>query len=159
MLTLSELTSRHACAGHVKWIGIRPNRREDILSVNSVEILKAGLEGDHYAGTGKRAVTLIQHEHLAVIASLLERPQIDPSLLRRNIVVSGINLLAMRNSVFQIGDTVLQGAGICAPCSRMEETFGNGGYNAVRGHGGITAKVLNEGNVKLGDRVFCIANA
>jgi MOSC domain-containing protein YiiM len=37
--------------------------------------------------------------------------------------------------------------------SRREEEFGPGGYNAVRHHGGITARVLAAGMVRIGDRV------
>ncbi len=154
MLTLSELTSRHTHAGKVEWIGVRPARRAEIMVKTSVHINEKGLEGDHFSGTGKRAVTLIQHEHLPVIRDLLKIEAIDPILLRRNIVISGINLLALRNSKFQIGSAVLEGTGICAPCSRMEETFGYGGYNAVRGHGGITARTITQGTIRLGDQLL-----
>ena len=39
------------------------------------------------------------------------------------------------------------------PCSLMEENLGPGGYNTMRGHGGITAAVVQEGEVKFGDSV------
>lgn len=123
-------------------------------SINETIVRETGLNGDHYMGAGKRSVTLIQYEHIPIIAALLNREMIDPTLLRRNIVVSSINLLALRNSSFKIGTVELEGTGICAPCSRMEETFGHGGYNAVRGHGGITARVLKEGNIALQDEVL-----
>jgi len=96
---------------------------------------------------------LIQQEHLPVIAALAGHQSVSPQVLRRNLVVSGINLLALRNVEFRIGDTVLKGSGLCAPCSRMAEALGHGGYNAMRGHGGITASVVTTGTVTLGDPV------
>jgi MOSC domain-containing protein YiiM len=94
---------------------------------------------------------LIQAEHLAALASLLHRDAIGPELLRRNIVISGINLLALKNKHFYLGTAELEMTGLCHPCSRMEEILGAGGYNAVRGHGGITARVVLPGQIKTGD--------
>jgi len=88
-----------------------------------------------------------------VIASLCGREQVMPEQLRRNLLVSGINLLALRDRSFLIGEVLLRGTGCCQPCSRMEESLGPGGYNAVRGHGGITAEVLRGGSLSLGDAV------
>lgn len=153
METIAELISRHAKDGTVEWLGIRPARRADLKALTAVEITENGLTGDHRSTPGKRCVSLIQAEHLQVIASLLNRDSIDPGLLRRNIVVSGINLLGLRNRTFSIGPVVLEGMGLCAPCSRMEETLGHGGYSAVRGHGGIVASVVTLGKVTLGDAV------
>jgi MOSC domain-containing protein YiiM len=114
-----------------------------------------GLTGDRFAGTTEstRQVTLIQGEHIRAIASFLNLPALDPGLLRRNIVVEGLNLLALKGKTFQIGEAVLEMTGLCHPCSRMEETLGPGGYNAVRGHGGITARVLQPGLIRVGDPV------
>lgn len=140
--------------GRVEWIGLRPARREKMNSVTSARFYLLGIEGDRYTGhSGKRAVTLIQAEHLTVIASLLHRDSVQPEMLRRNLVVSGINLLALKNRPFEIGGVVLEMTGLCQPCSYMEQLFGAGGYNAVRGHGGITARVVEPGVVKLGDPV------
>jgi len=153
---LHELLSSVPRAGKVEWIGVRSARREPMVIVDAVEAREGhGLTGDHFRGgaAGKRHVTLIQAEHLRVIAELLGRDRADPALLRRNIVVSGINLLALTGARFEIGGAVLEGTGGCHPCSRMEETFGAGGYNAVRGHGGITARIVSGGVIRVGDQV------
>ena len=153
METIASLTSRNAQSGLVQWIGIRPKRREPLITTDLVSVNEKGLKGDHYASGGKRSVTLIQYEHLAVIASYLSVASVSPADLRRNIVVSRINLLGLRKRQFQIGEVILEGTGLCAPCSRMEEIFGSGGYSAVRGHGGITAKIIEPGKVQIGDEI------
>jgi MOSC domain-containing protein YiiM len=113
---------------------------------------QAGLVGDRYAGrSGARHLTLIQAEHLAAIAAHLGLDSVGPEPLRRNVVTQGINLMALKGWRFRLGTAELAWTGECHPCSRMEETFGPGGYNAVRGHGGITARVLVAGRVALGD--------
>jgi MOSC domain-containing protein YiiM len=72
-------------------------------------------------------------------------------MLRRNLVVRGVNLLALKGKRFRLGTALLEHSGECHPCSRMEDVFGPGGYNAVRGHGGITARVIEGGAIGLGD--------
>ena len=155
--TLKQLMKNLPQQGKVEWIGIRQEKRKALTELERVIVLSGGLDGDHYAGrSGNRSVTLIQAEHLPVIASLLHRPEIDPQILRRNIVISGINLLALKDREFEIGTAVLKMTGLCHPCSRMEENFGKGGYNAVRGHGGINASVVVPGEIKLNDEVLAI---
>jgi len=154
-VSLQDLFETLPHTGKVEWIGLRPERRKELLTTQSVTAnSKQGLVGDRYSGrSGKRQVTLIQHEHLVAIASLLHLNELDPSLLRRNISVSGLNLLALKGKQFTIGDAVLEYTGLCHPCSFMEDVFGPGGYNAVRGHGGITAKVIQNGAIRLNDAV------
>jgi MOSC domain-containing protein YiiM len=157
--TLKTLLGTLPQKGNVRWIGIRPARREPLQQVAEVEVdEKEGLLGDHFSGkkSSKRQVTLIQAEHLDAVASMLQREEIDPASLRRNIVVKGINLLALKDKQFQIGEVVLEMTGLCHPCSRMEENLGPGGYNAMRGHGGITAKIISGGKIRLGDEVFML---
>ncbi len=139
----------------MEWLGLRPARGAPVSVVQRVELdSSSGLIGDRYAGrTGARHVTLIQAEHLEVIAKCSGREQVTPELLRRNMVVSGINLLALKDKAFFVGECTLEFTGLCHPCSRMEQLLGPGGYNAVRGHGGITARVLLGGAVTVGDQV------
>jgi MOSC domain-containing protein YiiM len=158
---LGRLISSPMRPGVVTWIGVRPARKAQLRPVEVIEIDTAeGLLGDHYVGRNrKRQVTLIQSEHMAAIASYLGRDRVSPLELRRNIVTRGINLLALKDAQFRIGDAVLEMTEECHPCSRMETAFGPGGYNAVRGHGGITARVLESGQVRLGDSITRIDRA
>jgi len=153
---MKDLLRKIPQTGKVEWIGIRSKKKKEVSVVESVMVKKkTGLQGDHFKGnsSGKRQVTLIQQEHLIAVASILGKERINPKLTRRNILVSGINLLSLKHQQFKIGDAVLETSGICAPCRRMEENLGVGGYNAMRGHGGITASVIKEGEIKLGDKI------
>lgn len=151
---LAGLMNARMRPGIVDWIGVRLKRRAPMLVVQEAELtVSQGLMGDRYSGrSGERHVTLIGRESLVAIAAFLDQ-HVTADQLRRNIVISGINLLALKGKRFRLGNALLEMTGECHPCSRMEETFGEGGYNAVRGHGGITARVLENGTVRLGDRL------
>jgi MOSC domain-containing protein YiiM len=160
MKTLQDLMDTLPQIGKLEWIGLRSARREFVQSVKEAKVIAGlGLEGDHRSfnkkpdPNSKRQVTLIQAEHLVAVASMLGKHAIDPSLTRRNLVISGINLLAFKDKNFSIGEVILEYTGLCHPCSRMEENLGPGGYNAMRGHGGITARILHEAVTRVGDEV------
>jgi MOSC domain-containing protein YiiM len=153
---LGQLMSRFAQPGRVRWIGLRPARGAPMAVVDRVEAVEgAGLVGDRFkrSSTGKRGVTLIQAEHLPAIASLASLSAVAPETLRRNLVVEGVPLVALVGRRFRVGEVLLEGTGPCDPCSRMEEALGHGGYNAMRGMGGITARVLEGGRIAVGDAV------
>lgn len=163
--SLHDLINTLPQHGMVEWIAVRPkpiktaagfNEKQPMLVVDSVEAREDyGLTGDRYSKKGgKRQVTLIQWEHIPVIASLLDVEKVNLTDLRRNIAVSGINLLALKNKTFAIGDSIFEYTGLCDPCSQMEATLGAGGFNAMRGHGGINVRVVKSGIIKLGDGVW-----
>lgn len=152
MQTLADMMTRTAQPGRVEWIGLRPEKLADMTTARAAEITEAGLVGDR-ARAGKRAVTLIQAEHLPAIGAYLGRGPIAPDILRRNLVVSGLNLSALRGRRVGVGTAVLEVTTVCAPCSRMEKALGHGGYAAMRGHGGWCTQVVQPGQVRIGDVV------
>lgn len=82
--------------------------------------------------------------------------RIDPAVVRRNLVISGVNLHALTRRRFRIGSCVLEGSGDCHPCSKMEAALGDGGYAAMRGHGGILARIVEGGVIRIGDEVAAL---
>ncbi|GBF07692.1 MOSC domain-containing protein [Deinococcus aerius] len=181
MKTIHELRATFPRPGRLEWIGLRETRRGPVRSVTEAEVHPlVGLIGDHGkqaparlraltgepgeaatpqrtspipGGPGRRQVTLLQAEHLPVIAALAGLSEATPERLRRNLLVSGLPLLALKDARLRVGEVVLEATGECHPCSRMEETLGEGGYNAVRGHGGLTARVISGGLIRVGDPV------
>jgi len=141
--------------GKLEWIGLRPARREPMQASAEVAALAGlGLEGDRRckASPGSaRQVTIISAEQINLVASYLKHDHIDPALLRRNLVVSGINLNALRHQRFRIGEAEFEATAQCHPCSRMDQALGKGGCAAMLGHGGLCARILVGGQIKLGD--------
>lgn len=156
MSRLEELRNTLPQLGRVEWIGLRTERKGEVRSVGRARAVAGkGLEGDRFSGRGslKREVTLIQAEHLPAIASMVGLDSLRPETLRRNIAVLGINLLALRDRRFAVGEAELVGTGTCDPCARMQEALGPGGFNAMRGHGGITCRIERSGVIRVGDVV------
>lgn len=163
MKTQARLLSRYmptAKAGRVEWIGLRPCHKGDIEIVERVEAIEnRGLLGDHRAARvseSARQVTLINLEDIHALQQLLAREAIAPALLRRNIVVSGINLHAMRYQSLRIGSATLELNAPCHPCQRMERAVGEGAFISMYGRGGYCARVIAAGRIAVGDALECL---
>lgn len=143
--------------GQLRWIGLRPGHKQEMRSVESVQAIAwLGLEGDHRCyktPDSGRQVTLISTEFIQIIGTYTGLDPIDPALLRRNLVVSGINLNALRHQQFRIGGALFEATALCHPCSRMNQTLGHGGAAAMLGYGGLCARILESGEIRLGNSV------
>lgn len=166
--TRSQQFLRHA---QLRAIYLRPARGVAAVSAPSAQAQEGlGLIGDRHSARRSRSangldrqVTLLQAEHLPLIAAWLGRAHIDAALLRRNLVIEGINLIAMRALFadqvlrWRIGAEVeIELTGPCAPCSHIEDIVGPGAYNALRGHGGMNARILRSGTLRVGDTIHAV---
>jgi len=160
MNSVGRLLSRHLQnikPGKLQWIGLRPERKVAMNSVQNVfAIQELGLEGDRHCKStpgSARQVTLVNLENIKIISSFLGIDLISPELLRRNLVVSGINLMALRHQRFRIGDAEFEATAQCHPCLRMEQALGQGAVAAMLGYGGICAKIIKSGEISIGNAV------
>lgn len=167
-MTLRELTQQYASEGRIEAIVLRLARNEPAVVVGEARAEPGrGLLGDRRATavrsgrqSSKRELTLFQIEHLPIVANWCGLAELEPTRLRRNLLVSGLNLIGMRSPFpdtileWAVGDEVIiQITGPCDPCSKMAAELGLGSYNALRGHGGMTARILSGGLIRVGDRV------
>jgi MOSC domain-containing protein YiiM len=160
-MTQKQLFSRYLKdlkPGRLEWIGVRPGRKQELLVMEAAEALAGlGLEGDHRCGKtpgSARQVTLISSEFIRMIETYTGLEQINPLLLRRNLVVSGINLNALRHQQFKIGTAVFEATALCHPCVRMDQALGQGGTAAMLGYGGLCARILESGMLRIGDQLI-----
>lgn len=160
-MTQKQLFSRYLKdlkPGRLEWIGVRPGRKQELLVMEAAEALAGlGLEGDHRCGKtpgSARQVTLISSEFIRMIETYTGLEQINPLLLRRNLVVSGINLNALRHQQFKIGTAVFEATALCHPCVRMDQALGQGGAAAMLGYGGLCARILESGMLRIGDQLI-----
>ncbi len=140
----------------IQSIIIRPERRETPLRVNEAEITNEVIKGDHYAKEdGKRQVTLIGSNDLAMAAETVGF-QGDPHLaIRRNIMVDSLPDEDLKVKIIGLGDAViLEITGYCTPCFRMDENFGEGAFSSFEKKAGWAARVIECGSISVGDKFF-----
>lgn len=140
--------------GKVLWISVRPERKTPLRILDAVQAdTQSGLEGNRFSAD-HRQVTVIFREALERAADILGKPM-EPGNTRRNVLVEGIPSDLEKGDMLRLGDVLVEVTGPCLPCSRMDETLGEGGRlalaNAVAG--GITAKILVSGKIAVGDTV------
>ena len=119
---------------------------------DSVKALAAqGLEGNANQG-GRRQVTVIEKEVFDAVQE--ELPEVEPSMRRANVMVSGVRLEETRDRVLRLGDVRLEIRGETRPCNRMDEQV-QGLTDALdpEWRGGVYGVVLDDGEIRVGDAV------
>lgn len=152
-------------AGRLIGIARRSGRRVRMQEIDAVEIAAgAGLEGD-YKGTRfpRRGVTVLAREDweraLAELADLGGPVDMPWTTRRANLLIENVRLPRARGAVLRIGSVLIEVTYPTQPCRRMDEAH-QGLLRALHPdwRGGITAKVVNGGTVRLGDAVEIVSS-
>src|SRR5918995_2863874 len=131
---------------------------ERVDEVTTVE--GCGIEGDRYCeGTGFWTrygdvcqVTLIEGEDLDYIEDELGI-RVRAGEHRRNIVTRGIRLLDLRRKRFRVGETLLEFDRSHPPCRHVQDLSEPGMARALKGRGGICARVIEAGVIPAPERI------
>lgn len=145
----------YVIAGHE----VRPAATVAAATAGIVERAQAiagrGLQGDRYAdgaGTfspgGGRG-----HDLTLVAAEVLEDAGLEPAEARRNLIVRGVDLDALRGRRFRVGTVECLGQRRCEPCAHLERLTRPGVLRALAHRGGLRADILRGGELRVGDPV------
>ncbi len=147
--------------GIVEEIYIAPEGSAAMQRVEEVRTLEGcGIEGDRYCeGTGYYTpygdvceVTLISAEDLDYIQDELGI-HVKNGEHRRNIITRGIDLDSLRRRRFRVGEAVLQYDRPRPPCRHVQDLSEPGMTRALRGRGGICARVVEAGVIRARDTI------
>jgi hypothetical protein len=144
-------------AGVLEGIYVAASAGEPVRALHSVRALAGrGLQGDrHVAGTGTfpsglpgSALTLIEAE----VCESFE-PPLEPTEHRRNVVTRGVELNGLVGREFLIGGVRCRGMRLCEPCTVVEGYAGRPVLRALVHRGGLRADILEDGEIRVGDRI------
>lgn len=118
-------------------------------------IAESGIVGDRFFAIKPDfdgQVTFMNSEVVDAIAQIQGGDKtVQAENFRRNIMISGISVIELIGEVFCIGDVYFEGVKHCAPCHWMDVVMGKGTMRAMKGRGGLRARVLSSGSLTLGE--------
>ncbi|MBC2603937.1 MOSC domain-containing protein [Puniceicoccus vermicola] len=134
-----------------------------IISVPEIECHAGkGLVGDRYYNHKpdfKGQITFFDAAVLEQLARELKLPDIEGALLRRNVLLQGIDLNALVGKQFRLGEVEFSGSEECAPCFWMDEAVAPGAFEWLKNRGGLRCRILQSGRLSLGSQSLEILSA
>ncbi|HEY2799498.1 MAG TPA: MOSC domain-containing protein [Chthoniobacterales bacterium] len=114
-----------------------------------------GIRGDRFfdfAGDYKGQITFVAREVFDDLAREFGLTNKSPGVLRRNVIVSGIDLNELIDVNFELQGVQFRGTQHCKPCAWMDVAFAPGAEKFLAsGKGGLRARILADGRISLGD--------
>lgn len=127
----------------------RPAGENPIVEVDSVECVAGkGLRGDRFfdfKDDYKGQATLFAWDVFEKLREAQGKPGLTPAVLRRNVVVEGLDLDSLVGKRFELQGVALEGTGECKPCYWMDQAIGSGAEAWLQGRGGLRCKIHSDG--------------
>jgi hypothetical protein len=111
-----------------------------------------GLVGDRFFSFEKNykgQVTFFSIEVFDEICQRFKIGGISPCVTRRNIITAGADLNLLIGGEFQIQGVRFEGVSECKPCYWMDRVIAPGAEEALRGRGGLRARILTDGKIRV----------
>lgn len=127
----------------------KPPGENPIIDVNEIECVAGkGILGDRffdYKEDYKGQITFFENETHQMLCEKFGVDDKGPDTYRRNVIVEGQNLNELIGKEFEIQGVRFLGTEEASPCFWMDQAFGEGAEDALRGKGGLRAKILDDG--------------
>ncbi|PYJ08697.1 MAG: molybdenum cofactor biosysynthesis protein [Verrucomicrobia bacterium] len=133
----------------------RPPGDFPLVEVPNVECVAGqGLRGDRYFDfreNYKGQITFLSTEVFEKLCTNFGIKDKPAGVLRRNIIVSGIDVLSLIGQTFEIQGVRFLGTQHCAPCEWMNVAIAPGAKEFLKENAGLRAQILSDGKLTLGD--------
>lgn len=133
----------------------KPASHHIIHEVKSLKCIAGrGIEGDRfydYNPDYKGQITFFALETYDALCAALNIFDKSTSVFRRNVITSGMDLNSLINQEFEIQGIRFAGTEEAKPCYWMNQAFGSGAEDFLKGQGGLRARILTDGVLKLSD--------
>lgn len=130
----------------------KPAGKNPTIEVDEVNCVPGqGLEGDRYFGHNdnfKGQITFFEWEVYRALVETMQVFDYEPDVFRRNVITEGIDLNTLIGKRFMLQGVEFEGSEECAPCYWMDQAFAPGTEEALKGKGGLRARILSPGPLR-----------
>ena len=131
----------------------QPPGEHVVVEMQEIECVAGrGIKGDRFfdfKNEYKGQITFFSLEIFDDICDQLGVMEKSPGAARRNVITRGADLNALIGKRFELQGVQFEGVCECSPCHWMNTAIAPGAEAALRGHGGLRARILTDGKLRV----------
>ena len=132
-----------------------------LVEVREMECVAGrGIRGDRfydYKDNYKGQITFFSHDVFEALSAAFPHVQKRVAVLRRNVIVSGVNLNSLIGEEFELQGIRFLGTAHCRPCYWLDQAYAPGAEAWLKGNGGVRAQILTSGTLRVGAAELVLA--